>query len=396
MGVCGWDCNAWKVDPKVVAAKGDLSWGEYASQRKAYQEMFFTNAVRALTNAIYVYYPIGNGFGDRTNWDWDYKYMHKIADYPGISMYWGEFNTGWTGQGYYGMLSQVLLAHGYDVKFGKPLSYNWVNAGWGVTKPNGWADIPRYYGFLKTYYTSGMIGGIAGYFAYPAEGFNARFDANTPPHWLQQIETLSRVHAEFSYLEDILRNGDLLPGPDKHITAADQPAYEFRTGYSDTRVLVRKMKNSKRWLISAWAADGITRTVNVDIPGLKNISVQATAAGSLYDARIVNGVQSLTTLDSGSMSPSVLPLPNSQPDSDISTPYVPPSSINNLPVLSGIGSKSVDENSTLTFTLSATDLDADTLTYYASSTLPTGATFNNRTFTWTPTYTHLPAPLLQQ
>ncbi len=481
LGVCGWDCNAWKVDPKVVTAKGDLSWGDYASQRKAHQEMFFTNAVRALTNAIYIYYPTGNQFNDRTfGWDWDYKYMNKVADYPGISMYWGEFNTGWKGQGNYGMLSQVLYAHGYDVKFGKPHSYNWVNAGWGVTKPDGWADIPRYYGFLKTYYTSGMLGGIAGYFAYPTGGFNLPFDSNTPPHWLQQIETLGRVHGEFSYLEDILRNGDLLPGPDKHISAADQPAYEFRTGFADTRVLARKMRNSKRWLISAWAADNLTRTVNVDIPGLSNISVRATPAGSLYDARIVNGVQTLTELDGGSMSPGVITLPSSQPDSDSSAPYVPapvittytlsltksgtgtgtvtggsiscgatcsqvsnsgttvtltatPSSgstfvgwgggcsgtgscvvtlnsnasitatfnktltdpippapvINNLPVLSSIGSKSVDENSTLTFTILATDIDGDTLTYFASSTLPAGATFNNstRVFTWKPTFT---------
>ena len=61
--------------------------------------------------------------------------------------------------------------------------------------------------------------------------------------------------------------------------------------------------------------------------------------------------------------------------------------VNNPPVLAAIGNKSVNENAALTFTISATDADGDTLTYSARN-LPTGATFNTstRVFTWTPTY----------
>jgi hypothetical protein len=59
---------------------------------------------------------------------------------------------------------------------------------------------------------------------------------------------------------------------------------------------------------------------------------------------------------------------------------------NNAPVLSTIGNKSVNVGQTLLFTISATDADGDTLTYSASN-LPSGATFNpsTRTFSWTPT-----------
>ena len=59
--------------------------------------------------------------------------------------------------------------------------------------------------------------------------------------------------------------------------------------------------------------------------------------------------------------------------------------INQPPVLATIGNKSIDEGTTLSFTLSATDPDGDSLTYSATS-LPIGATFNaaTRTFTWTP------------
>ncbi|KKQ47170.1 MAG: RTX family of calcium-binding protein, partial [Candidatus Yanofskybacteria bacterium GW2011_GWC2_37_9] len=64
----------------------------------------------------------------------------------------------------------------------------------------------------------------------------------------------------------------------------------------------------------------------------------------------------------------------------------PPS--NQPPILSAIGAKSVNENETLTFTVSATDANGDTLTYSASG-LPSGATFNpnSRIFSFSPSYT---------
>ena len=61
--------------------------------------------------------------------------------------------------------------------------------------------------------------------------------------------------------------------------------------------------------------------------------------------------------------------------------------VNRPPVLDPIGNKTVDENETLTFNVLATDPDGDTLTYSASN-LPTGATFNGSTstFSWIPTH----------
>ncbi|MDR6223369.1 PGF-pre-PGF domain-containing protein [Methanococcoides alaskense] len=58
---------------------------------------------------------------------------------------------------------------------------------------------------------------------------------------------------------------------------------------------------------------------------------------------------------------------------------------NHAPVLDTIGDKSVNENNPLTFTVSATDFDNDTLVY-SGTNLPTGATLNNSTgaFSWTP------------
>jgi hypothetical protein len=62
--------------------------------------------------------------------------------------------------------------------------------------------------------------------------------------------------------------------------------------------------------------------------------------------------------------------------------------INTVPVLSPIDTKIVDEGQPLSFTVIASDANGDPLSYSASN-LPTGATFNpaTKTFSWTPTFT---------
>jgi hypothetical protein len=61
--------------------------------------------------------------------------------------------------------------------------------------------------------------------------------------------------------------------------------------------------------------------------------------------------------------------------------------VNRPPVLNSIGAKTINENESLEFTITASDPDADTLTYTAGN-LPTGASFdaNQHSFSWTPDY----------
>jgi len=60
---------------------------------------------------------------------------------------------------------------------------------------------------------------------------------------------------------------------------------------------------------------------------------------------------------------------------------------NNAPVLDPVGNQTVNENEMLSFTLSATDSDNDSLIFSATN-IPTGSTLNPTTgvFSWTPTY----------
>jgi len=70
---------------------------------------------------------------------------------------------------------------------------------------------------------------------------------------------------------------------------------------------------------------------------------------------------------------------------DSETITITVNNVNRAPLLGAIGSQSVNENSILSFSVSATDPDNDTITYSVES-LPSGATFVSQTFTWTPGY----------
>ncbi|WP_445474214.1 disaggregatase related repeat-containing protein [Methanococcoides methylutens] len=72
-------------------------------------------------------------------------------------------------------------------------------------------------------------------------------------------------------------------------------------------------------------------------------------------------------------------------DGSGSTPLPPTQPSNSAPVLSTIGSKAVNEGSSLSFVVRGTDVDGDSLTYSATG-LPVGANFNaaSREFMWTP------------
>lgn len=75
---------------------------------------------------------------------------------------------------------------------------------------------------------------------------------------------------------------------------------------------------------------------------------------------------------------------------DSETVAISVANVNRPPVLSAIGDRSVDENSTVAFTVSATDPDGDSLTYSATG-VPSGASFSGGSFSWTPSSSQIGA-----
>ncbi|MGQ9729982.1 MAG: hypothetical protein ACUVX8_01790 [Candidatus Zipacnadales bacterium] len=301
LSVYGHHGKVWERDPKVRAAKGDRDWFDYISERKTYQEMFITRACQAAVpdRLLYLYYPTegcphANRYKGWDVWAIDYRYFRTVSDIPNTSIYYKHFNDGWTGAN--DMLTQALNATGQQIALGDPLSYNWVNAGWPRENLGEAAvgDPAHYMGYLKCYYTAGMIGGVAGYFSYPKED---------DPHWLWQMTVLSHCHALFSHLEDFLRNGDLLPGPERHRWSKDQPAYEFSTGDPDVRAVARKHRDREEWLVTVWAAAGEEREVKVMLPELGKLSLTARPCGSVYRAKSEQGKPVLALVDEDGMEP---------------------------------------------------------------------------------------------
>jgi hypothetical protein len=227
--------------------------------------------------------------------------MQVVSDLPSGSNYFRHFNSGWTGNS--DLLTQTLNSVAQQIAEGDPLSYNFVCGGWTRKSPESdFSNDARYMGYLKCYYTAGMLGGVAGYFAYPKGGFES-FEGDEPPSWLTQMLVLARVHALFSGLEGFLREGDLLPGPTKHRWSKDLPAYEFPTGDPNARVLARKHRRRAEWLVTAWAAGGQDREVGVAVPGLGAVRVEARACASVYRAILKGGQPSLTRVDANGLLP---------------------------------------------------------------------------------------------
>ena len=310
LSVYGHHGKVWEQDPRVLKAKGERSWFDYISDRKAHQERIISDAIRAAcpNRLLYIYYPTEgcphrNRYKGWDVWATDYRYLKVVSDLPSGSQYYMHFNSGWTGQ--YDLLTLTLNAVAQQIAEGQPLSYNWVCGGW--TRPKlgerAFSDLPRYMGYLKCYYVAGMIGGIAGYFAYPKGGFGGEVGERMP-HWLGQMVVLARVHALFSHLEGFVRSSDLLPGPMRHRWSRDLPAYELPAGEDGLRVLARRHRLRREWLLVAWAADGREREARVEIPELGGVRLLARPSGSVYQARLVKGKPRLELLDPDGERPS--------------------------------------------------------------------------------------------
>lgn len=326
LSVPGFGQKSWEQDPQIVSAKGAKDWYSYISEKKALMETVIAEAIRKADpdRILYIYYTAGGGM-DRNRhptwqqWAYGFEWMRTASDLPSDEHYYCSFNDGWTGK--IDMLTQALNARGCELKFGARFSYDWLCAGWKLDPPprppttnraaaadaqtGKLGDLRRYTGFLKCMYTAGMLGGNAGYYAYPRGGFGAKFPADRPPHWLQQMTRLAHIHAFFSYHDQFIRESDLLPGPIMHRWSKDQPAYEFPTGDPTVRVLARKHQKDPRWLITAWAADGTARSVNVEIPELGNVRVQARPEGSVYDVQLKDGRPTIQLLDGNGMQPTL-------------------------------------------------------------------------------------------
>lgn len=268
--------EAWAEDGRI--------WMEFASDHKARQERVFRKALtQAAPGAYYqLYSEVGGGhymWGRRPDWmKYDFFYRPGISDFASSRFYYRHSNSGFTGDR--DMLSHLLSCRAQEIDAGAEYAYYYVSAGWESRArqrgPEFFADPNTYRGFLRMMYTTGSLGARSGHFGRPFP-----FEADALERAFPQYLVLGRVHAEFSWLDEFLLNSDLLPGPDRHRWIPQYPAYEFPTGIENKRVVARRHRDRPEWLLTAWAADGEPAVVQVNIPELGLIEIEALAEATV-------------------------------------------------------------------------------------------------------------------
>jgi hypothetical protein len=202
----------------------------------------------------------------------------------------------------------------------------WVSG--GLKTDNQETDTNHLYtGFLKILYTTGVIGidqfyydEIPGALGSAPGGYLGPIDPTNPPPWVRQIVAAGHVHGLFSYLEPIIRNGDLLSGYENYnyISKKNQKSYEFVPSQgagsahsaANDRVVARKLKGKDQWLVTAWAADGIDNPINVRIKDVNFNTdftlndITARSSGSVYLVTMENGSPVATLIDQNPLNPS--------------------------------------------------------------------------------------------
>jgi hypothetical protein len=336
----------WGQDPRVLAdyqASGFARWHDYVSAAKARQERLIKEGMFSRLSRgrpLYSWYLESYG-PERGRWaDWrnamfvweqffSTSGVPQVSDYGSPQMYFSYFNTGWSGihpgQGIpYDALTQALRDVGGTLALGQKFVYPWVSLGWergdAATYSSRISDDDLFLGMMKAYFTAGAIGAASGYFVCEGPLFQAMQSnlavGTQRPTQIRNFIQLSKAYALFTHLEQFLRDGDLLPGPDDHAYSAASSgvtkAMEFpsvgertqvpwgtRTASVPTaRVLARKMRNADRWLVTAWASAGPNRDIRVTIdPRLGELTLQARRAGSVFVVELVDGRAKVTQMD---------------------------------------------------------------------------------------------------
>ena len=199
----------------------------------------------------------------------------------------------------------------------------------------------------------------------------------------------------------------MLPGLDINITTGFISGdLDFNSaGIYSTTVTVTNATGSVNSTTFSWTVNNVNQAPVLTTIGSKSVNeltlLEFTISATDIDPDTLiysaTGLPTGASFDPGNMTFSWTPDVSQQGDhivtfyandsilSDNESVTITVNNVNQAPVLTTIGSKSVNELSLLEFTISATDIDPDTLIYSATG-LPTGASFypGNMTFSWTP------------
>jgi len=169
-------------------------------------------------------------------------------------------------------------------------------------------------------------------------------------------------------------------------SAPDIGAFEYAGGTSTNNAPVLNTIGNQ----SVAAGQSITFTLSATSPSGNSLTYSASnlPSGAIFNTNTKTFSWTPSSTQTGTYTGIQFQVSDGTLTDTESVTIVVSSASNSAPVLSAIGNKTVTAGQALTFTISATDADGNTLTYSASN-LPSGATFNSNTkaFSWTPSST---------
>ena len=318
----------------------------YASSQKARQEHFIKEGIFSrLKKGRPVYSLYGEAYGTERGrwWGWrEYvstleQWFTKdgtplVSDYSAPEFYYTDFNSGWTGYHAGSMVPYDALNNALKNVSGtltvlkQKYFYPWISMGWDG---HATSDVDMFMGAMKAYYTAGALGASSGDYACKN---NSPIYQDGPvgrnlPTQIKGFHALSHVHGLFTFLEDFVRNSDLLPSNDIHSFSeageTPTPAMEFyaeneilRKELTDpmqprgtiimrgVRVLARKSKSADVWMITTWANTGVDRDINVTVdPKLGALTLRARKSAAVYLVELKDGKPNVALVDEDGMNP---------------------------------------------------------------------------------------------
>lgn len=274
--------SAMAMDPVVTSAKNasGLNWEEFLGQKmkendvQAYRDQFMT--LPKLQNAYFSEYRID---GHR---DWNFRYEQtRYINKPMNGQYYStaDFYPRWpnnwkTWQGPWHGLKWVVEARYHEIAAGDKLFSPYVAAGWDANPEN---DIrpAQWLGLLKCL---GMLGAEFYYSSFFNEQ-GSYMPPNPPPYnpagYAWQVAMPPYSQAITSRYEDILRNGNVLPGDMMNdYTSPTSPGYQFSAGDVRKVVMARKKDNANLFAITGSIQPNSNAQGNAELEGDAAINLQ--------------------------------------------------------------------------------------------------------------------------
>ena len=271
--------TAMQADPSVVSDKATTSydWDSYLGNRKwkvakTYTNQFL-NTLPALSNTNYAEYQI-SGLVSRHKYS-ETRTINKPINgqvyatpdfYPRWANNWLTGTSAWTGW------KQIIEGRYYELQQNDKLYSPFIAAGWNADEERNIRPA-QWLGLLKALSMTGAEFFYTGYFNEAASYNPPNPAPSNPAGYAWQAAMPSYAQAITSRYEDILRNGDLLPGDVPYSVSSTNPGYSFNAGDQRKLVVIRKHSTLDKYAITGSIQPNSNMQGNAELEGEAKITL---------------------------------------------------------------------------------------------------------------------------